>query len=557
MRAPRRGMRSVAAALCAAALAAAVPFLADRGRNDDERPPGYDPRRIAVLYFDDDSPRGELAYLARGLTGELIDELGRVPALDVVSRGAVKAYHEGGVSFDSLVAGLRVGSVVEGSVQRSGDSVRVTVRLVDTGSGSRLESRTVTRPMGDLFSLERAVADEVGGFLRRRLGEEVRLRQAASETRSSRARELLMRADQAVHDADEVARNPHLADAASARQILARADSLLARAEGEDAAWTRPVVKRGFVALAQAGLAPPADRAPLLDAAAEHAERALKAEPRNGFALELRGRARWRAGAARGDTAALLVAERDLRAAVAADSTLASAWAALSQLLRARGRLAESEVLARRALAQDAYLEDAPEILERLYFGAMARGDYAAAREACGRGRAAFPGLWSFVECRLTLLREDPSLPPDPARAWALAAELDRLDPRARFEGRPYSPLYRQAAVAAVLARAGRGDSARAVLARARRQAGADPELRLPLLLDEAYVAVVLGDRAGARRLLDAYLAERPGMRTNLARDVLFRGLVAPGVPPAPPRHAPGERGSTGRTRGTSPNSPR
>jgi len=531
--------RATAAALAAVAAGVlAVAMLLPGGRDPD--PPRYDPRRIAVLYFDDDSPGGELGYLASGLTGELIDELSQVPALDVVSRGAVRAYHDGGVSFDSLVAGLRVGTVVEGSVQRSGDSVRVTVQVVDTNRRAHLESRTIVRPLGDLFSLENALAGEVSGFLRRRLGEEVRLGQAA-ETRSPRARDLVLRADQARDDALRLARRRHPLDAASAARLLARADSLLAAAEAADPAWVRPTVRRGFVALARVGLSAAAARPPLLAAAVAHAERALAREPRNGGALELRGRARWQAavegGGAAGQAARLDDAEHDLRAAVDADSTLASGWAALSQLLRLRGRVAESELAARRALAQDAYLEDAADVLQSLYFGAMAQGDYATARGLCAQAHAQFPGDWRFVECRLTLLREDPASRPDPALAWSLAAELDRLDPaaHAREEGRAYSPLYRRAAVAAVLARAGAADSARAVLARTRLQAAPDTELRIPFLLDEAYATLLLGDRAGARRLLDAYLAERPAFRPYLARDVLFRDLLAQpaAAPPA------------------------
>ena len=531
-----RAPAAVVAAVAAGALAVAM--LLPGGRDPD--PPRYDPRRIAVLYFDDDSPGGELGYLASGLTGELIDELSQVPALDVVSRGAVRAYHDGGVSFDSLVAGLRVGTVVEGSVQRSGDSVRVTVQVVDTNRRAHLESRTIVRPLGDLFSLENALAGEVSGFLRRRLGEEVRLGQAA-ETRSPRARDLVLRADQARDDALRLARRRHPLDAASAARLLAQADSLLAAAEAADPAWVRPTVRRGFVALARVGLSAAAARPPLLAAAVAHAERALAREPRNGGALELRGRARWQAavegGGAAGQAARLDDAEHDLRAAVDADSTRASGWAALSQLLRLRGRVAESELAARRALAQDAYLEDAADVLQSLYFGAMTQGDYAAARGLCGRAHAQFPGDWRFVECQLTLLREDPAARPDPALAWALAAELDRLDPaaHARDEGRGYSPLYRRAAVAAVLARAGAADSARAVLARTRLQAAPDTELRIPFLLDEAYATLLLGDPAGARRLVDAYLAERPAFRPYLARDVLFRDLLAhpAAAPPA------------------------
>ncbi len=75
-----------------------------------------------------------MRYLATGLTERLIHELSQVGALDVVSRGGVKPYRAGTVPFDSMVARLRVGSVVEGKLQRSGDSVWVTVELVDANS---------------------------------------------------------------------------------------------------------------------------------------------------------------------------------------------------------------------------------------------------------------------------------------------------------------------------------------------------------------------------------------------------------------------------------------
>ncbi|HEU0298756.1 MAG TPA: hypothetical protein VFR37_04860, partial [Longimicrobium sp.] len=122
----------------------------------------------------------------------------------------------------------------------------------------------------------------------------------------------------------------------------------------------------------------------------------------------------------------------------------------------------------------------------------------------------------------------------DPRLAWTLVAELDRMYPaaRARDEGFPYEPLYRRMLAAAVLARAGQADSARAVVARLRAQAAADPELRTPLLYDEAYVALFLGDRAGARRLLDRYLAERPAFRASVARDAVFRDLFAGAAAP-------------------------
>ncbi|MFL5540314.1 MAG: BTAD domain-containing putative transcriptional regulator [Longimicrobiaceae bacterium] len=490
----------------------------------------YDPRRIAVLYFDDLSPRGELQYLAAGLTEMLIHELSQVQALDVVSRGGVKAYRGGAMRFDSMVAELRVGSVVEGTVQRSGDSVWVTVDLVDANSRGHLDSRVLGRPQGDVVALERAVAEEVSASLRRRLGEAVRLRAAAGETRSALALDRVLQAEQLRRDAREMEGARDTLDAGSAARLLARADSLLAGAEAADPRWARAALLRGWIACDRAGLEG-APRDSLLRAGAGRAARVLAREPANTEALELRARATYRLALVDGDTARqharMDSAERELRAAVAAQPSLASAWSSLSQLLRIRGRLAESDLAARRALAEDAYLDDAADIRHRLFFSALWRGDYAQARGECDRGRAEFPADWRFTECRLTLLRNDRALPPDPAAAWRLVAELDRLDPppRARAEGRGYSPVYRRMVAAAVSARAGDAGRARAVAARARSEVGNDAELGFSLDYDEAWVRLMLGDTAAARGLIGRIVRSRPAMRAYLERDPLVLSL--------------------------------
>jgi hypothetical protein len=78
---------------------------------------------------------------------------------------------------------------------------------------------------------------------------------------------------------------------------------------------------------------------------------------------------------------------------------------------------------------------------------------------------------------------------------------------------------------ARVLARAGRGDSARAVVRRVREAAGSDPTLVVPLLYDRAYVHLLLGERDSAVLVLEEYLDSKPRMRGYLATDVQMRTL--------------------------------
>ncbi|HEX6036629.1 BTAD domain-containing putative transcriptional regulator [Longimicrobium sp.] len=523
------------AALGGVMLGMLLSLLTGWSRHRDAEGPGpaYDPRRIAVLYFEDLTPRGELQYLAAGLTERLIHELSQVGALDVVSRGGVRPYAGAAVHMDSLAAELRVGSVVEGTVQRSRDSVWVTVALVDANTHRRLQSREVGRPLGDVVALERAVAAEVAAALRRRLGTEVRLRAAAEETQSGEARQALLLAEQRRREAREMLAGGDSLDVGTAARLLAGADSLLVRAQAADPRWPQPVLLRGWVDTDRATLARGAAREAWLRSAGERGGQVLARGAARAEALELRGTALYRRSLDSPDSVRQRVlldsAERDLRGAVGAQPTRANAWSTLSQLLRIRGRLAESDLAARRALAEDAYLDDAADIRHRLFFIALWQADYARARTECEAGRAQFPADPNFTECRLTLLRNDRSRPPDPGAAWRLVAELERMDPpaRARAHGRFYAPFYRRMVAAAVSARAGDADSARAVVARARREVGADPGLGFSLDYDEAWVRLMLGDTAGARALVERMTRARPELRAYLQADPLVRALEA------------------------------
>jgi DNA-binding SARP family transcriptional activator/TolB-like protein len=524
-----RGVR-MAAALGALVAVVVLAALASRGRPRPE----YDPSRIAVLYLDDDSPGGELQYLANGLTEMLIHELSQVEALKVVSRNGVKPYRQGTIPFDSMVAQLRVGSVVEGSVARSADSVRVVVQLIDANTGVHLESKEIVRPLGDLLVLQRLVSAEVSGFLRRQLGARIREREALAGARSPQALDLTLRGEQAYADAQALRKSSDSLDVASARGALARADALLARAEAADPRWARPVVARAWVAVTEEAWSDGMERVAAMDSAVARANRVLAREPRNARALEVRGKALWIHGNDPGADPGLVArAERDLRAAVAAEPGLASAWGTLSFLLYARGNTAESAQTARTALEQDAWLEEADQVLERLFQSALMQADYRTAEEACTRGHASFPRDWRFVECRLTLLREDTARPPDPELAWRLVDELEALDPPARAAagGRVYAPIYRRVVAAAVSARAGDAGRARAALDRARLDAAVDPQARVSLIYDEILVLLQLGDRDQARERLEVYLAQRPDQRPMLARDPLLRELFT--APPS------------------------
>jgi TolB-like protein len=513
---------------------------------------GFDPRRIAVLYFDDHSPDRSLGYLASGLTESLIHELSSVSAIQVVSRNGVKPFRDRPLPMDSIFATLRVGSLVEGSVQRSADRIRVTVQLIDARTNTHLESATIERDLGELFRLEDDLAHEVASLLRRRIGLTIRVRETIAGTASAAARELMFRADQARDEA-ETAAGPEPFDLAKVLAQLRTADSLLAGAERADRRWIAPVIGRGWVALDAALRQGGEPRAEAFQRALFHVEKALARDPNQPAALELRGTvlhfqaARLQPGDA--EWAELLSrAQADLQRAVALDSSLATAWGMLSRVRILQGNVVAAEANAKSAFAMDAYLKDAPDILVSLYAATLMRGSLTTSWQWCERGARDYPRDPRFVECRLTLLAEDPARPPDARLAWALVQQGDRLDPpeQSRAIGRPYLPFYRRMMAAIVSARAGERDSARAVAARAHGAVAADAELRVDLAYEEAYLHVVLGEPARAVHLLSEYLRARPSLRNLVAKHPRWRALQADSAftrllarPPGPIGHPP------------------
>src|SRR2546428_4030678 len=112
-------------------------------RSPGARRTGVDPavRRIAVLYFQDLSPKGELAPIAEGLTDALIHALSEVRTLNVVSRNGVAAFRRAQLPRDSIGRALHAGTLIEGAVEPEGDKrVRVSTRLLD-GNGTDVGKR--------------------------------------------------------------------------------------------------------------------------------------------------------------------------------------------------------------------------------------------------------------------------------------------------------------------------------------------------------------------------------------------------------------------------------
>jgi len=391
------------------------------------------------------------------------------------------------------------------------------VSLVDGASGADLGQRaSFEQPAGAVLAIRDSLARRVAEFLRVRLGEELRLREEQAGTRSVAAWSLMQQAEQSRKRADALFEDDSLA---AARRALELADSLAAGAQATDPEWAEPPVVRAAIAYRQARLdlrAAPAG--PWIDKGLSLAAAALKIDPRNAGALELRGSLHYLqyhlrltpTPAAAADL--LRSAEGDLRDAVSVSPGQATAWNMLSVVNYQKPDFVEAKIDAQRAYEADAYLSTADQILWRLYTTSYDLEQFTDADRWCEEGIRRFPANLRFVECQLWLMTS-PAKAPDVALAWKLLDDIVRLAPTSL---RAYVRLESQNAVAAVLARAGLADSARHVLARSRGGPDVDPEVEL--LSFQAFAYLLLGDRDEALRLLKEQVAANPAHRAGLAR---------------------------------------
>jgi class 3 adenylate cyclase/TolB-like protein len=509
----------VAAAFSLAAVAALVGWLVlpdlttrSRSADADDTTAALDPAMVAVLYFEDASPGRELGYLADGLTEALIHDLAQVDELGVVSREGVRPFREAATPLDSIARALGAGTLIEGRVAESGDRVRVTAQLVDGTTLTNLESIEVERPRGELFDLLDDLAEEVSVRLRQHLGQEIRLEKSRRETSVVEAWQLVQQAERLTQQAKLTDKE----DPEVAASLRTQADQLLARAETLDPRWTEPTVARAEVA-AWMG------EAPAYEVGLAHAERALAKEPGNAHALAVRGALHDSLASVAGDsvTAArhLGLAQRDLRTAVSVDPRLATAWIGLADLLyNDLYQLSEARSAAERAYQADPFL------LEEDHFAWLCEisfqlQDYPEAERWCGEGRRRFPSRTRLMMVELSVLASD-GVEPDVEKAWRLVNEIGRQEfPEFNV------PVARMIA-ASVLARAGQPDSAKAVVAQARRTA---PDEVAPFLdFFDARLRLVLDDRPGALRHLRSFVTLMPSYRAQLAQDHWFRDLAGP-----------------------------
>ena len=126
-------------------------------------------RSIAVLPFENLSRDPDNAYFADGIQDEILTRLSKIADLKVISRTSTQHYKSAPENLPEIARQLGVAHVVEGSVQRKGDTVRVNVQLIKAANDSHLWAETFDRKVTDIFSVETEVAKAIADQLRLKL----------------------------------------------------------------------------------------------------------------------------------------------------------------------------------------------------------------------------------------------------------------------------------------------------------------------------------------------------------------------------------------------------
>lgn len=174
---------------------AVVLLLTDRVLRPHEGSAGTSAKSIAVLPFENLSDNKDNQYFVVGMQDEILTRLANFSDLKVVSRTSTEKYRSHAENLREVGRELGVATIVEGSVQRAGDKVRIAVQLIDARSDSHLWAQTYDREMRDVFAVQSDVAGQIASALKLELQPEETQALAGEPTADPAAYDLFLRAE--------------------------------------------------------------------------------------------------------------------------------------------------------------------------------------------------------------------------------------------------------------------------------------------------------------------------------------------------------------------------
>jgi adenylate cyclase len=238
---------------------------------------------VAVLPFDaSGGPSAEADYFSRGISDDIAAALGRFPELAVAAPVAVTRLRMAGASAEDLQRQLKVRYLVEGSVRRAPDRIRIAIRLTDLTQGVLLWSETYDAVQSRIFAIEDEITARIAGALSVKLSSLQRQRAAATPPESMEAYDFVLRGRSLASRLDRRAHS-------EARTMFERAIQLDPRQAGA-------MVGLGRLDLSAVALGWTSDPGAALNRAGEHARAAISLDESHPAAHVLLGRTYARMG---------------------------------------------------------------------------------------------------------------------------------------------------------------------------------------------------------------------------------------------------------------------
>ncbi len=165
----------------------------DRLKKAPSASPHSDEKSIAVLYFENMSSERESEYFCAGMTEDIITDLSKIRELKVISRTDVHPFRNKEVNTRHVGETLRVNYILEGSVRKSGNKMRITAQLIDVETGFHLWADRFDRLVEDIFDIQTEVSQKIAAALKISLTESEKQLLAKKPTEDLRAYDFYMR----------------------------------------------------------------------------------------------------------------------------------------------------------------------------------------------------------------------------------------------------------------------------------------------------------------------------------------------------------------------------
>jgi serine/threonine protein kinase/Tfp pilus assembly protein PilF len=188
-----RGKTAVRVTLATAIIALLTIVAVREFRSTKTTPSAIPEKSIAVLPFENLSGDPGNAYFAEGIQEEILTRLAKIADLKVISHTSTQRYQSKPRNLTEIAKQLGVANVLEGSVQRAGDQVRVNVQLINAQADSHLWAETYDQKLTDVFSVESEIATRVAESLQAKLSGREKQALAVKPTNNSEAYEAYLR----------------------------------------------------------------------------------------------------------------------------------------------------------------------------------------------------------------------------------------------------------------------------------------------------------------------------------------------------------------------------